>query len=356
MNTLREKIFKKIIENGPISLDKYMKFCLYDKKLGYYSNKNPIGCGGDYVTSPEISQMFGELIGLWLLQVWYDQGSPSKFNLIELGPGNGTLMKDILRATSIEPKFKKSAIISLIEKSKILKKKQLKKLSSYNINWKRSFKNINKFPLYIIGNEFFDALPIKQFKKDKNKWFEKFVYVNEKNELDFLFKEIKKLREPHYLPKNFDERNIFEKSEVSLTYIDKICKKIFTNGGVGLFIDYGHNGNNGDSFQSLFRHKFSNPLENIGKSDLSSYVNFKDLSSIVRKNKLFATNIKTQGDFLKMLGIQLRYEKLKKNLNKVQERELYLSMQRLIDNAQMGHIFKVIGIKRMGSPKLPALE
>ena len=356
MKTLNEKIIKKIKKFGPIPLDEFMTVCLYDKKLGYYSSKNPIGCKGDYVTSPEISQIFGELIGLWLLQVWYDQGSPSKFNLIELGPGNGTLMKDILRATSIEPNFKKAANIFLIERSKILKQNQSKQLSLYNVIWKKDLKKINNLPIFIIANEFFDALPIKQFKRKHNNWYEKYITVNEKDKLEFIFKKIKNDYNKSYFPKKFDERNIFEKSEISLKYIDKICKKIFSNGGVGLFIDYGHNGNHGDSLQSILNHKFSNPLENLGESDLSSYVDFSELSSIVKKNKLFASKIKSQRDFLRLLGIEVRYKILKKRLDTIKNRELYISMQRLIDNAQMGHIFKVLGIKRKKSPKLPALE
>ncbi len=356
MNTLEEVIKKKITEEGPMSLDKFMELCLYDKLFGYYSNNNPIGSQGDYITAPEISQMFGELIGLWLLQVWYDQNLPNKFNLVELGPGNGTLMKDILRATSIDPRFEKSAKISLIEKSKVLKIKQSEKLISHKIFWSNSLNSIEDLPLFIIGNEFFDALPIKQFKKNNNKWLEKYIYINKKSKLDFLFKKNTKKTNTIDFPKNFKNGNIFEKSYMSLNYIKEVCKKIETFGGVGLFIDYGHCGEPGDSLQSIFNHKFSNPLENLGKSDLSSNVNFKELSQEARKKRIRVAKIKTQGEFLKSLGIELRCSKLKFKLNKVEKRNLDIAMNRLIDNTQMGKIFKVLGFTNIESPKLPILE
>ncbi len=356
MNNLEEFIKKKIKKEGPISLDRFMELCLYDKFFGYYSNNNPLGTKGDYVTAPEISQMFGELIGLWLLQVWYDQNRPNKFNLVELGPGNGTLMKDILRATSIDPRFEKSAKISLIEKSKVLKIKQTEKLISHKIFWSKSLKDIENLPLFVIGNEFFDALPIKQFKKINNKWLEKCIYINDKSKLDFLFKKNSKKTNTIDFPKSFKNGNIFERSFMSLDYIKKVSKKIESYGGVGLFVDYGYYGHSGDSLQSIFNHKFSNPLENLGKSDLSSNVNFKDLSKEASKKKVRVAKIKTQGEFLKSLGIELRCSKLKVKLNKVEKRNLDIAMNRLIDNTQMGKIFKVLGFTNIASPKLPILE
>ena len=356
MNTLEEVIIKKITKNGPISLEKFMELCLYDKFLGYYSNKNPLGTQGDYITSPEISQMFGELIGLWLLQVWYDQNLPNKFNLVELGPGNGTLMKDILRATSIDPRFEKSAKISLIEKSRVLQLRQSKKLISHKIYWPKNLKKIEDLPLFIIGNEFFDALPIRQFKKDNKGWLEKYIYINKKSKLDFLFKKNLKKTSIVDFPKNFKNGTIFEKSEMSLNYIKEISKKIEAFGGVGLFIDYGHFGTSGDSLQAILNHKFSNPLENLGKSDLSSNVNFQELSQEACKKKIRVAKIKTQGDFLKSLGIEFRCSELKVKLNRTERRNLDISMNRLIDNAQMGTTFKVLGFTNSDSPKLPILE
>ena len=276
MKTLNEKIIKKIKKFGPIPLDEFMTICLYDKKLGYYSSKNPIGCKGDYVTSPEISQIFGELIGLWLLQVWYDQGSPSKFNLIELGPGNGTLMKDILRATSIEPNFKKAANIFLIERSKILKQNQSKQLSLYNVIWKKDLKKINNLPIFIIANEFFDALPIKQFKRKKNSILEK----NYKLDKNYKVKEVfyKALKNDIKILKSYKslkKLHFIELPKLGFQELKKMIKKISKLTGCILIIDYGYlKSNNRNTLQSVMKHKKNSLLDNLGKADITSHVNF----------------------------------------------------------------------------------
>ena len=237
---LRKIILDLIKSNGPIHLSEFMSICLYDSNYGYYKNSRVIGNKGDFITSPEISQVFGELVGLWLGQTWVDRGKPSPFSLIELGPGNGTMMLDVLNTTKKIPGFTESASIVLVESSQTLKAHQKSLLRDYNPIWIENVLGIPEQPLFLIANEFLDALPIRQFKKDNNIWHERYVALSNNGELHFI-----------YVPSNFDhELNILyrevpdditvETSDITKSILSDLSEKILRNGGVSLFIDYGY--------------------------------------------------------------------------------------------------------------------
>ena len=357
---LTELIKNSIIKKNGISLSEYMKMCMTHPKYGYYTKKYPIGFKGDFITSPEISQMFGELIGLWIVKVWMDHDKPSKFSLVELGPGNGTLMADILRATRNIPEFHKSLKITLVEISPALQKLQKKVLKNYQINWKNKLNKLPNIPTTIIANEFFDAFPVEQYIFKKSKWMEIIVSLKnsnskESNEFCFGFKNIPKPLEELSSFKN-EENKIYEISPEIKETIIYISKHLNNNFGACLIIDYGKEDNLGSTLQSVKNHKYSNPLENQGESDLTSLVNFKAIKNYAKKSNLIVTDLVDQGDFLSSLGIQERFVALSKKMDKEKVALHISSLKRLIDKNQMGKLFKVMGIRNKNSLPLEGLE
>ena len=357
---LTELIKNSIIKKNGISLSEYMKMCMTHPKYGYYTKKYPIGFKGDFITSPEISQMFGELIGLWIVKVWMDHGKPSNFSLVELGPGNGTLMAAILRATKNIPEFHKSLKITLVEISPALQKLQKKVLKNYQINWKNKLNKLPNIPTTIIANEFFDAFPIEQYIFKKSKWLEIIVSLKNfknKNSNEFCFGLKKIAKPPEELSSlNNEENQIYEVSpeiKKNIIYLSKHLKK---NRGACLIIDYGKNNNLGSTLQSIKNHKYSNPLENQGESDLTSLVNFRAIKDYAENYNLVVTDLVDQGDFLNTLGIQERFVALSKNMEKEKIALHLSSLKRLIDKNQMGKLFKVIGIRNRNSLPLVGLE
>ena len=317
---LNKLIKEAILKKKGISLSEYMKMCMTHPKYGYYTKQYPIGFKGDFITSPEISQMFGELIGLWVVQAWMDHNKPPEFSLVELGPGNGTLMEDILRATKSISEFHKALKITLIEISPSLQKLQKQVLKGYPINWKKNLSNLPNIPTIIIANEFFDALPIKQFVFKKNKWMEIIVslkdYNNTKSD-EFCFR----LKKVTTLPQELNsfkqkENQIYEISSEIKKNILFISKHLKKNLGACLIIDYGKNNNIGNTLQSVKNHKYSDPLKYQGESDLSSLVNFEAIKNYSKEYNLVVTNLINQGDFLKSLGIKERFIALSKNMEK----------------------------------------
>ena len=356
MASLKQKIRQIIEENGHISVEKYMKLCLYDPTHGYYSCKQPIGLMGDFTTSPEISQLFGELVGLWLAQVWLAQGSKKPFALVELGPGKGTLMSDILRATSNVPNFLQSASIFLVETSTHLRRVQKNRLKDFEITWLESVELLPPIPLMIIGNEFLDALPTKQFCKVNGAWQERCVKLNKSGNFTFCYTPSSRDHELQLTHGDVPNRKIIEISDQATGIISKLSSKLLSNGGVAIFIDYGHFGAVGDTLQSVRNHKFSDPLRNLGKSDLTTLVNFKAISETAVSRGLRATKPLSQGAFLKGLGIDIRLNRLTKNLSEDKKYIHVSARNRLVDEDQMGELFKVFALALKDAPCLPVLE
>jgi len=339
---LKNKINLSIIKKKELRLDKFIEYCLYLKD-SYYSNKQPIGSRKDFITSPEISQMFGEIIGLFILDKW-TKNFNSKFNLIELGPGKGTLFSDLYRSWKINPNFIKKADITFIEKNKILKEIQkqiIKNLYLKNIKWKNNLSINSRLPVIFYSNEFFDCFPIRHFTY-KNTWKETFVSYNS-FEQRYFFKQ-KKVLSKKMLNKlvNYKKYKIFEMSSQRNFYFDSICKIINKNSGFCLLIDYGYIGKiKHFTLQTVKNHNFTNIFDNIGKQDISSHVNFDELIEIAKKNNLKIDEFSSQREFLIKYGILERMKYLISN-NPDMKKDLSRETQRLISNKQMGKLFKCL--------------
>ena len=327
-----------------IPIDKFIEDALYNKKYGYYSKTNPFGKSGDYITAPGISFLFSEMIAIWIIAFWENIGKPKKLNLIELGPGNGDLCKILIKTFKKFPNFNKCINIYLYEKSNLLKNIQKKNIKEKKINWLNSINKIKDGPLLFFGNEFFDAIPIKQFKKKNNKIYEK--HLNLQNGL--LNKIILK-KAPNEMIKELKKFNliksdgVIEYPKLGLEELNVIIRKIKKFKGGLLLIDYGFLENrNIDTLQSVKNHKKNKIFENIGKADITSHVNFKLLRDYFVKNKLKTNKIVTQSFFLKKIGIINRAEILSKRMSFKDKSDLYFRLERILDPKYMGRLFKVI--------------
>jgi len=345
MTSLLDILKKKITENGPLSLEDYMREALLHPKFGYYQTGHTFGAKGDFVTSPEISQMFGELIGLWCVDCWIKLKSPSKFHLIELGPGNGTLMYDALRSAALAPDFLNAAEIHLVEASQHLTGIQKKNISGHSVNWSEEWPILeDNVPIIVIGNEFLDALPIRQFELKDKQWMERSVTLTD-GELDFCLTDMPKSSVPINLPTPIDcaESSITEVNPGAELLISQIAKIISKKGGSALFIDYGPAESSlGDSFQSVKRHEYTNPLQDPGTSDLTAHVDFERLRFLADDKNCETAPIETQGRFLERLGIEARALILSRNADEKQKSQIASDMKRLVSTEEMGTLFKAM--------------
>ena len=335
---------KKILS---LSLDKFINFSLYNKKFGYYMKKNPFGEKGDFITAPNISRLFSEMIAIWIIGFWHSLGAPKKFNLIELGAGNGEMMKIIIETLKNFPIFFKSCSFIIHEKSPSLIKIQKKKLYKNKICWLSEINKLEKKPCLFIANEFFDSIPIKQFKKKKKLWLENFVNLKNINEAHFFEKkiDIKKLEKKinYEISKN---QNFIEYSELGLNYLRNISKIIKINKGGLLLIDYGYTEKKmKNTLQAISNHKFSNILKKIGDSDITHNINFYLFKNIVKQTSGLKVNITSQRKFLSKMGINQRAEIISKNLSFRKKADIYYRIDRLINENKMGNLFKVMLIK-----------
>jgi len=334
----------KISNNKHISFDKFVDIALYHKKTGYYMKKNPFGKDGDFITAPNISILFSEMLAIWCIAFWEHLGYPKKINIIELGAGNGEMMYQMIKVFERFNKFRESSNYFILEKSQFLKKIQKKKLNSHKITWLNSINKLKNGPNIFLANEFFDALPIKQFIKKKNKWYEKNIKKNNINKYEFVnvitnIKNLEKKIEIN-LSKN---QKIIEFSPLTYDYLNIISKKINTFQGGLLIVDYGYlKKKMKDSLQSVYKHNFNNVLDNFGKSDITYNLNFFLLKKIVKKLNLKVVGLTSQRNFLTKLGILDRAEILAKNLQFSKKADIYYRIKRLIDRNFMGELFKVM--------------
>ena len=334
----------KISNNKHISFDKFVDIALYHKKTGYYMKKNPFGKDGDFITAPNISILFSEMLAIWCIAFWEHLGCPKKINIIELGAGNGEMMYQMIKVFERFDKFRESSNYFILEKSQFLKKIQKKKLNSHKITWLNSINKLKNGPNIFLANEFFDALPIKQFIKKNNKWYEKGIKKNNINKFEFVnvitnIKNLEKKIEIN-LSKN---QKIIEFSPLTYDYLNIISKKINTFQGGLLIVDYGYlKKKMRDSLQSIYKHKFNNILDNFSKSDITYNLNFFLLKKIVKKLNLKVAGLTSQRNFLTRLGILDRAEILAKNLQFSKKADIYYRIKRLIDRNFMGELFKVM--------------
>ena len=334
-------------KNHKIPLDKFIDYCLYNKKNGYYMNKDPFGITGDFTTAPNISRLFSEMIAVWAVNFWENLGSPKKFNLVELGAGNGEMMKVMIESFKKFPSFMSSCNIIIHEKSPNLIKKQKTNIKFKNIRWLANLKKINNSPSIFLANEFFDAIPIKQFLKDENIWFEKFIHVSENKKLSFIKKKIDiKTIEKKVNFKISKNQNFIEYSPLGLKYLMDIFKFIKKNKGGLLIIDYGYfDEKMTDTLQAIHKKKYSKILENIGKSDITYNINFYLIKKIAQNFQDLDINYTSQKKFLSILGIQQRAEIISKNKKFTEKADIFYRLKRLINEKEMGDLFKVMLIK-----------
>ena len=310
-------------------------------------NRNPFGITGDFTTAPNISRLFSEMIAIWTISYWESLGSPKKFNLIELGAGNGEMMKVMIESFKKFPSFINSCNFIIHEKSPNLIKKQKANIKFKNIKWVANLKKINTLPSIFLANEFFDAIPIKQFLKDKSKWYEKFVYIKANNKLSFINEKINiKAIEKKINFNISEEQNFIEYSPLGFKYLTDILKFIKKNRGGLLIIDYGHfNKKMKDTLQAIHKQRYSKVLENICRSDITYNINFYLLKKITQNFKELKVNFTSQKKFLNNLGIQQRAEIICKSKTFSEKVDIFYRLKRLINENEMGDLFKVMLIK-----------
>ena len=337
----------KLKKNLKLPLDKFINFSLYNKESGYYMKKNPFGKEGDFITAPNISRLFSEMVAIWTVSFWQSLGSPKKFNLIELGAGNGEMMKIIVESFQNFPFLLKSCNFIIHEKSPSLVRIQKKKLNQYPITWVSRIEKLKEYPSLFLANEFFDSIPIKQFKKKDNKWFEKYVKFKSKKSIFFFDKEvdIKKV-EKNINFKISQNQNFIEFSKGGFDYLKKISRVIKKNTGGLLLIDYGYTDKKmRNTLQAIRNHKFANILNNIGNIDITHKINFSLFNKFTKQTKGLENILTTQRDFLLKIGIKERAEIISRNKNFLKKADMYYRLNRLIDEKQMGNLFKVMLIK-----------
>ncbi len=350
MTPLADMLVRRIRATGPITLADYMADCLLHPDHGYYATRDPFGAAGDFTTAPEISQMFGELVGLCLAQSWLDRGAPSPFTLAEFGPGRGTLMADLLRATARVPGFHAAARLHLIEASPVLQARQKLALNGFPCTWLTSADDLPEQPLFAVANEFFDALPIRQFTRDPDGWRETVVGVTDGILTPGLSAPAPIAALSHRLS---DTRpgDVVEICPSAGPVIAAIGGRIAGHGGVALIIDYGAWGSGGDTFQALQAHSFVDPFAAPGQADLTAHVDFAALAAASPTAHSYAE----QGPFLSRLGISARSDRLAAGLEG-KRREYHLAAtRRLTAPAEMGTLFKVLSLHAVSTPPPPGM-
>jgi len=339
-----KSINKYFPKSKKIPIDEFISNALYDKTYGYYAKKIPFGKNGDFVTAPEVSFLFSEMLALWVISFWEHLKKPKIINIIELGPGSGKMCLTLLRVFKKFPDFFKSTNIFLYEKNKSLKELQKKNLFDEKVKWIKNFDIIKSGPVIFLGNEFFDAIPIKQYKRVDNTLYEKYVELADDSKIKIFFKRtnlktIKELKKFSI----FKNQSFIEFPKKGLEELDMITNTIKRLNGGLLLIDYGFlKQENIDTLQSVKKHKKNMLFENIGDADITSLVNFSLLKNYFKKNNLRTSNIVTQEFFLKKMGIISRAEILGKSMNFKEKSKTYYILQRLLNPKQMGELFKVI--------------
>ena len=352
---LETLIRKQIAANGPMPVSRYMQMCLTHPEHGYYLRRDPLGRDGDFITAPEVSQMFGELIGLWAASVWNAMGMPQEVKFIELGPGRGTMMADALRAVRILPAFHEAISVHLVETSPVLRDRQREKLAeAAYVEWYDSIDDVPEGPAIILANEFFDALPIHQAVKQDTGWHERIIEIDD----DVLAYGVAKDPIPRFevllppLVRAAPNGAIFEWR--SDTAIMTIARRLRDQGGAALIIDYGDWRSRGDTFQALEDHAFADPYAHPGRADLTAHVDFQALAAAAPT--LTASGLTTQGDLLRALGIDARAERLAQSLHGEALKQHFAAHRRLTGAQEMGTLFKALALVAPGAPVPPGFD
>ncbi len=354
--TVEQFIKDRIRANGSIEISEYMALALAHPEDGYYIRKDPFGVQGDFTTAPEISQVFGELIGAWLVTQWVIMGKPESA-LAEIGPGRGTLMADILRATANVKGFHESISVHLMEISTTLRQKQWNTLAGKHtdILWHTGFAEIPPKPLLLVANEFFDALPIRQYLHAPDGWKERRVTLNDDDQLEFIFVP---QAPPEFLQHEPQSDRMYEHCDAGHRLMVVIANRIATYGGTGLIIDYGYEGSpfgnvGGNTLQSVREHKFHDVLVDPGTADITAHVDFYNLTHAAAEGGCVIYGPVGQGELLNRLGAKERIETLCATATPSQQKTLISGLARLTAVDQMGELFKALCIT---DPHLPKPE
>ena len=333
-------------KNDLFTLDKFIEESLYNKKYGYYMKKNPFGKKGDFITAPNISILFSEMIAIWVISFWEKLGCPKQFNLIELGAGNGEMMRVLVNTFNKFPQFQNSCKINILEKSKLLQQTQKTNIKDKKIKWLNNLNELNNLPCIFIANEFLDALPIKQFLKKEKKWHERYVKFAENKKLEYLdipfdmqtFEEEIKLKISY-------KQKFIEYSPLATKYLKTIMNKIKLNNGGILIIDYAYTDKEmRNTLQAVSKHKYCDVLKGFRNSDITYNLSFNLINKIIKKLGPYSSLSTTQKKFLTKLGILDRAEILSKNMPFSKKADIYFRIKRLINESQMGNLFKVMFI------------
>ncbi len=361
-NALLKKIARLIELNGPISLGDFMHIAMADPQLGYYKKRTSIGRTGDFITAPEISQMFGEFIAVWCISLWHQMGQPDPFCLAELGPGKGTLMKDLLRAARSDPAFSAAVKVVLVETSDRLQQAQRENLppewlQNEKTIWHTDIASLPEMPAIIIANEFLDVVPFRQYVKSSGKWHEIGISLAAENRLQKVA--LANTLDETLLPPNAasePDGAIFEHAPAREAIIENLSTHLIRHQGAALFIDYGHlQSGFGDTFQAMAAHDYADPLEAPGEVDLTSHVDFDALANVARHAGIAAVQTQTQGEFLLELGLLQRAGALGAGKQVEIQDRIRSEVERLAGPDQMGTLFKVMAISTLksGLPGFP---
>ncbi len=359
---LEEEIAAIIAQEGPMSLERFMTLAALHAQHGYYKTKLPIGARGDFITAPEIHQMFGELIGLWAAEVWHALGAPAQLRLIELGPGRGTLMADILRAARIVPEFCRALDVHLVEASEMLMEEQRRALAAENVpvTWHNDIDSLPPGPVILIANEFFDALPVRHYIKGRDGWHERLIGLDCDGRLCFGLAPGAET----VLNADAQEGQILEIGIVAQKLMSRLAEHVANESGVALVIDYGYvKTQAGETLQAVRGHEYADPLQAPGEADLSAHVDFAALAKAAYAAGADVHGPITQGTFLTRLGIVQRAEALKRKADAAQVAAIDAALARLAlpgpvagREASMADLFKVLAVTMPGLPVPPGFE
>ncbi len=334
---LLDRIRAQIAQLGPISVADYMDICLHDPRAGYYATRPALGEDGDFITAPLVSQMFGELIGLWAVEVWRGMGSPERVILAEAGPGDGTLMADLLRAARLDPGFIAAAQLWLVETSAPLRARQADRLADAPLapQWADSLDGLPAAPLILVANELLDCLSVRQFVRTPQGWAERRVGLAEDGGLAFGFTPALQSGLPDDAPMG----QVLEVSAAQANFGGAVGVRIARDGGAALLIDYGRDAPGyGDTLQALVRHQKVDPLADPGAADLTVHADFPTVLAAARAHGV-ETALTTQGQWLILLGLDQRTAALSR-VKPDQAEKIARQRARLADPAQMGDLFK----------------
>jgi NADH dehydrogenase [ubiquinone] 1 alpha subcomplex assembly factor 7 len=355
VNQLGQRIVRFIEGQEPLSIAQFMTMALHDPCDGYYATHDPIGAKGDFITAPEISQMFGELLGLWCVQAWRDQGSPSPARLVELGPGRGTLMADALRAARVDPEFLAGMEVVLVETSEKLRRQQASALASAErsacLRWSSQFDDsLTDRPLFLLANEFFDALPIRQFVRTADGWRERVVSLDSTHHFTFTLSSAPSFVDVPAGRGAAEPGAIYEISPAAEAIAEQAASAIAAEGGAALIVDYGYGANASfaETLQAVSHHGFAGVLDAPGEADLSAHVDFCALARAAERAGASTHGPIGQGEFLRNLGIAERAAQLSSGYPQVQG-----DLDRLTSHSHMGILFKALAIVPKRAPKPP---